>query len=444
MAAPGLIIAATASGRGKTLITLGLIEALQKRSLRVASFKAGPDYIDPGFHRLATGRPCLNLDSWAMRLETLAALADACQTGADLVVGEGVMGLFDGAPDGSGSTADLAALLDLPVLLVIDCKGMGASAAAVAEGFIRYREDVEVVGIILNRCAGERHAQTIIRACDDRFSTVVLGWLPENPELRLPSRHLGLVQATEQEDLPTVIQKAADLVASRLDFDRLLKLKRHFGLNLHGPRARPLPALGQRIAIAQDVAFAFLYPAIVEGWRNAGAELSFFSPLSDQGPAKDADAVFLPGGYPELHAGKLSNNQGWLGGLKAARDRGAAIYGECGGFMVLGRHLVDGDGTAHPMAGLLPIDTSFAQRRLHLGYRQMSLTGPSLLGSKGARFRGHEFHYASRTDDFSAPPLFQVRDADGRELGDTGAVVGRVAGSFLHLIDAAPHLAIVR
>lgn len=436
MSAPGLIIAAPASGSGKTTLTLALLRALRGAGVAVASFKVGPDYLDPMLHTRASGRQCINLDSWAMRIETLAGLTDDLVRDAELVVGEGVMGLFDGAADGRGSTADLASLFDLPVILVADARGMAASAAALIEGFTRHRDDVEVAGVIFNRVGSEAHAALLRRACDDRFAQPVLGCLPADARLELPERHLGLVQADELPALDDFLEGAAALVSEHVDLTRLHRLARPFGLGLYGPPARPLRPLGQRIAVARDLAFAFAYPAVLDGWRTAGAEIVFFAPLADEPPDLGADAVYLPGGYPELHAGTLAGNRTFLDGVRAAAARDAAVYGECGGFMALGDRLIDRQGQGHQMAALLPVTTSFAEPRLHLGYRHMQLLASSPLGQPGTTYRGHEFHYARLLDGGDAPALFEVTDARRRSLGQIGARVGSVCGSFLHVIDS--------
>ncbi|MFL5337313.1 MAG: cobyrinate a,c-diamide synthase [Geminicoccaceae bacterium] len=436
MSAPGVILAAPSSGSGKTTLTLGMLAALRRRGLVVGSFKVGPDYIDPAFHTAASGRPTYNVDPWAMRFETLAGLLEESGRGCDLLLGEGVMGLFDGSADGTGSTADLAALFGLPVVLVVDVTGMGASVAALIDGFRRHRDDVEVNGVILNRVASPTHAELLTRACFESVSTPVLGTILRDAALALPSRHLGLVQAVEHPDLRAFVESAADLVEARIDLDRVQRLARPPSVSLLGPDTRPLPPLGQRIALAHDRAFAFAYMAILDGWRRQGAELLPFSPLADQGPDTSADAVFLPGGYPELHAATLAGNQRLLTGLRAAGDRGAFIYGECGGYMVLGRALVDRDGTSHSMAGLLPTVTSFAEPRLHLGYRQMELLADCPLGPPGTPYRGHEFHYARELSrDGQAP--FRSRCARGLDPVEQGCRKGLVMGSFLHLVDRA-------
>jgi cobyrinic acid a,c-diamide synthase len=434
---PGLIIAAPASGSGKTLVTLGLLGAYAARGLAVAAAKVGPDYIDPAFHAAACGRPGISLDGWAMRDGTLNA-AIAGLAAADLVVCEGVMGLLDGAdvPTGSpdGSTADIAALTGWPVVLVVDSRGMAASAAAVVAGFARARPDIRVAAAIFNRVGGERHRRMIVRALAALCPEVVpLGFLPPDAALALPSRHLGLVQACEHPELAAFLAAAARLVAAHVDLDALAALARPART---GPAtADPsLPPPGGRIAVASDAAFAFAYPAVLEGWRRAGAELAPFSPLAGQAPEADCDAVYLPGGYPELHAGRLAANAGFLAGLAAAAGRGAAILGECGGYMVLGRGLVDAAGSRHAMAGLLPVETSFATRRLQLGYRRAVLLADGPLGRAGQAFRGHEFHFATIAAE-AGDRLFAVTDSAGTTLPDAGCRAGRVVGSFVHLID---------
>lgn len=428
-----LIVAAPASGSGKTLATLGLLAAFRRRGLAVAAAKTGPDYIDAAYLAAASGQPCLNLDPWAMRPSMMRALAGEAACGADLLLVEGVMGLFDGAADGRGATADLAVALDLPVLLVLDARGTGASLAATARGFRDHRRDVRVVAALANRVASPRHG-AILDAAFSGLGLALLGRLPPRDDLVLKSRHLGLVQARERTDLDALLDQAADWVERDVDLDALLAL------------AAPLPAAGrhptriappgQRVAIASDDAFAFAYPHVLGGWRAAGAELSFFSPLADEEPAPDADAIYLPGGYPELHAGRLAASSRWLAALRMAASRGLPIYGECGGFMVLGAAIVDRTGARHEMADLLPVVTSFAKPRLHLGYRRIETRIALPLAPRGAALRGHEFHYATLAtpiDAMRAP--FEASDALGASLGPVGAASGSVFGSFLHLID---------
>lgn len=439
MIAPGLIIAAPSSGSGKTTVTLGVLRALRRRGLRVAAAKSGPDYIDPAFHAAASGRPALNLDAWAMRPQTLAGLAAALARDADLVVCEGAMGLFDGVDaQGTGSCADLAARTGWPVALVVDVRAMAASAGALIAGFAGHRQDVHVAGVIFNGVGSPAHAALVGAAAAAACPGVVrLGALARDRRLSLPGRHLGLVQAREHDSLDAFIEAAADRVSGAIDIDALAKLARPWAGTHDAPAdIAPVPPLGQRIAVARDDAFAFAYPATLGGWRRRGAELRFFSPLADEAPAADADAVFLPGGYPELHAGRLAAGARFIEGLRRAARRGATVYGECGGYMVLGEALTDAEGNDHAMAGLLPVRTSFAARRLALGYRTVRLRGDSALGAAGTHYRGHEFHYATLAHaEPGAIPLFDAADARGAALGEVGQRVGSVYGSFIHLVD---------
>jgi cobyrinic acid a,c-diamide synthase len=320
--------------------------------------------------------------------------------------------------------------LRLPVVLVLDVARQGQSVAALARGFADFRPDVDIAGVILNRVGSDRHA-AMLRAALDEANVRVFGAIPRSPALALPERHLGLVQAAEHPDIDAFLPAAAALISDAVDLEAIRRAARPV---TPGEPAAPLPPLGQRIAIAADPAFAFAYPHLLSGWRAAGAELLPFSPLANEPPDETADAVFLPGGYPELHAGRLAGNRRFLGGLGAAAERNALIYGECGGFMVLGEHLIDADGHAHAMAGLVPLTTSFAARQLSLGYREMrhagSLPFPPTL-------RGHEFHYATLVAQGAGTLLFEVRDAAGHQLPPAGLRVGRVMGSWLHVIDGA-------
>jgi cobyrinic acid a,c-diamide synthase len=404
--------------------------------MRVAAAKAGPDYIDPTFHSAASGRPCVNLDLWAMRPATLAGLVAELEAEAELVLCEGVMGLFDGTgPDGeAGSTAALARLTRWPVVLVVDARRQGASAAALIGGFARHDPELPLAGVIFNRVASPRPRALLETALARHVPDVpCLGAMPQDPALALAERHLGLVPASERAEGEAVIERAAAAISESLEFDALLTLARPS--NLGGAAAViPLPPLGQSIAVARDEAFVFAYPAVLNGWRGAGAALSFFSPLADEPPDPDADAVYLPGGYPELHAGRLAAAEKFLNGLRRAAVAGIPVFGECGGYMVLGEALTDAEGRAHRMAGLLPLATSFAERRLHLGYRALALLQDGPLGHAGGRFRGHEFHYAT-TLFAGGEALFMAADSCGVDLGRTGLRCGSVAGSFMHLID---------
>ncbi len=439
-AVPGLIVAAPRSGAGKTTVTLGLLRALRRSGLVVQPFKCGPDYIDPAHHTVAAGRTSFNLDTWAMRADAIHQLVAEQSIGADLAIVEGVMGLFDGAAgegsSGNGSTADLGACLDWPVVLVLDVAGQAATAAAIALGCAHYRDDVRLAGVILNRVASDRH-EALIRPAFQKIGVPVLGSVARSEALALPERHLGLVQASEISALDDTLDQLADTITAAVD---LSALQRAALRSQSRPPSEPgrsvagVPPPGQRIALAQDRAFSFVYPHIVHHWRQAGAEIVPFSPLANEVPDASADAVWLPGGYPELHAHTLAAADKFFTALAASAQRGVSIHGECGGFMVLGDGLVDADGRHHRMSGLLRLETSFAQRRLHLGYRRANLLADCALGRKGQMVAGHEFHYTSATklDD---QPLVTCTDAAGEAVTEHGLRRGSVSGTFFHAID---------
>lgn len=424
----GLLIAAPTSGSGKTTVTLGLLRALRNQAIAVKPGKAGPDYIDPAFHKIACGRECLNFDPWAMRPELLAAHA---ATSGSLVV-EAMMGLYDAAADHTGSPASLAKMLGLSVVLVVDCARMSHSVGALVRGYASYDPDVTIAGLILNRVGSPRH-ESMLRAGLAGAGIPILGVIPQDKQLGLPERHLGLVQAGEIEGIEAFMEHAADMVARCCDIGRLADLSQRDAVGPESPPCR-IPALGSRISIARDEAFAFTYPHLLDGWRAEGAAISWFSPLADEAPDMSSDAIFLPGGYPELHAGKLGNAENFRRGMLSKAASGAVIYGECGGYMTLGEALVDASGTSHEMLGLLPLTTSFASRKRHLGYRKVrGLSGPFA----GLGLTAHEFHYSTVVHEGQAERLFDAVDAAGEVVGPAGLCRDNVSGSYMHMIDLA-------
>lgn len=434
----GLLISAIRSGAGKTTVTLGLLAALARRGIRLRAAKAGPDYIDPAFHAAATGSPCVNLDSWTMPPALLQALMARAADSAELIAVEGVMGLFDGVPasDGrNGSSASIAAQFRLPVILVLDVTAQSQSAAAVVRGFATHHPDVRIAGVVLNRVGSERHRKLI----SDAIATLnipVVGSVPRDAAFALPERHLGLVQADEHGDLAKRIAALADMAEKHLDLDAILALAAPIENSSLHATAPALSPPGQRIALASDAAFSFIYPHLVDGWRDAGAEIIRFSPLANAAPPEDCDSCWLPGGYPELHAGALAAATTFRADLaRFAQTR--PVHGECGGYMVLGEGLEDANGHRHAMTGLLSHTTSFAKRKLHLGYREAKLLANSVIGSQGAIIRGHEFHYASLTDLGSDEPLVDLTNADGQPLPERGGRRGNVTGTFFHAIARA-------
>ena len=432
MSARAFIVGAARSGSGKTSVAVGLMRAFARRGLVVRGAKSGPDYIDPAFHAAATGAPGVNLDSWAMPPPFLGHLA-AAQAEADVLVVESAMGLFDGvpaAPGRSGAAADLARAWGVPVLLVLDVSGQSQTVAAIARGFAGHDPGVRIAGVVLNQVASERH-ERLCRAAVEAIGLPVVGAVRRNPEMALPERHLGLVQAREHGALEAFIDRLGGILAASVDLDAVLALAAP--LAAEGDAGAALPPPGQRIALADDAAFAFVYPHVLRHWRAAGAEIVPFSPLADEGPDPSCDACWLPGGYPELHAGRIAAAERFLGGLRrfaAARP----VHGECGGFMVLGQAIEDADGVTHAMAGLLGQATSYARRRMNLGYRQARLLADSPIGPAGARVRGHEFHYSRVTEAGGDAALAELADGEGRPLGPSGARRGNVTGTFFHAI----------
>jgi cobyrinic acid a,c-diamide synthase len=434
MTARALIIGAPRSGSGKTSVTIGLLRAFQRRGIKVRGIKTGPDYIDPGFHEAATRLPGLNLDSWAMAPDLLRHLAMEQAADADLVLIESAMGLFDGIPGEpgrSGAASDLARLLGLPVLLVLDVSGQSQTAAAVACGFMHYDRDVRIAACILNRAGSERHRKLSSEAIE-AIGLPVVGTVLRDPTLSLPERHLGLVQASELPEMDAHIDRLADTMERSLDLDAIYAAAGTFHMPT-GSLDKALPPPGQRIALAQDAAFTFLYPHLKRQWHAMGAELLPFSPLADEAPPKDCDICWLPGGYPELYAGALAAADTFKRGLTEFAGE-KPVHGECGGYMVLGETLEDAEGVSHAMTGLLSHSTSFATRKMNLGYRRVTLQAQCGLGDAGDMLRGHEFHYASVISPGTDEPLAMIADGAGREIGPSGGRRGLVSGSFFHAI----------
>jgi cobyrinic acid a,c-diamide synthase len=428
---PGLMISAPSSGTGKTTVMLGLLRAFSEDGLTVQPYKSGPDYIDPAFHLAAAKRASFNLDTWAMDDTLLNAVASQA-AGADICIGEGSMGLYDGvATRGQtafGTSAETAKRMGWPVILVVDVGGQAQSAAATALGFKNFDLDVPFAGVILNRVASPRH-ERLTRLGMEKAGIKVLGSLPRRGDLSLPERHLGLIQAVEHPDLEAAIAGYATFLRENVDLAAI----KSAAMSGPAPTAQPLPTPpAQRIALARDAAFSFTYPHLLTGWRNAGAEILPFSPLNDEAPDADADLVWLPGGYPELHGGVLAAAATYRAGLRKHAET-KPVHGECGGYMALGEALIDKQGYRHQMAGLLGLVTSYEKRKFHLGYRRAVLQSAMPGFAAGDALRGHEFHYTTILDEPDAP-LAQVFDADGNPVPETGSIKGNVTGSFFHLI----------
>ena len=430
MAATGLVLGGVSSGCGKTLVALGLMRACRNRGIDIAAAKAGPDYIDPGFHTAAAGSPSINLDPFAMDPGYLAALASEHGSADSMLLVEGVMGVRDG---GEASTASLAAHLGLPLVLVMDIRGQSETAAAVAEGIRSSLTcmGVDLAGVILNRSRSERHT-VLVRGALEGEGIKVFGTVLENDSITVPSRHLGLVQADDIVELEGVLEGAARLCEEGVDIPALLATAKPIKAAVEDLTKQNgvIPPPAQRIAIAEDAAFGFGYEHLKRQWRSMGAELLPFSPLADEAPTKDAGFVYLPGGYPELHLETLAGAEGFRSGLGALAKAGAPIYGECGGYMVLGRTITGADGKRYPMMGLLGVETGFQKPKRHLGYRRLKRVGAAPLPKQ---LLGHEFHYTAILAE-EGEPLFEAHNKEGKYLGPTGLCRGSVSGSYMHMI----------
>jgi len=439
-----VVIAGVASGVGKTTVACGLMGALVARGLAVQGFKVGPDYIDPSYHGQVTGRPARNLDSWLLPPATLRALFARAAGRADVAVVEGVMGLYDGRHGGGdeGSTAAVAKLLGLPVVLVVDVSRQGRSAAATVLGFQRLDPVVRLVGVILNRVGSERHRETVAEAVEAATGLPVLGAVDREAGLAAPERYLGLVPCFENPSGADYFARAAAAIARGVDLDRLLARCEATATGVNGddsPLPAPATATRARLAVARDRAFGFYYADALDLLAAEGLELAGFSPLADSALPPDADGVYLGGGFPELFAAELAANRPLLRQLRALARRGLPIYAECGGLMYLARSLVDAAGARHTLAGLVPAEVSLAGARLTLGYREATAAADSLLLRRGERVRGHEFHYSRLEPRTGQRAAYTIA---GRQPPAEGHASGALLASYVHLhLAGAPHLA---
>jgi len=438
MRCPRLVIAGTQSGIGKTTATLALLAILKARGRRVQAFKVGPDFIDPGHHAAATGRASRNLDGWMLGVAVNREVFLRAAPDADISIIEGMMGLFDGSGllGDVGSTAEVAKQLRAPVLLVIDGSAMARSAAAMASGYARFDRDLRVAGVLFNRVNSESHYRLLKDAVEAETDLAVVGYLRSDPELTIGDRHLGLVTAIERgsRDLYERLGRAA---AETVDLDRIEALAgsaedvEEAPSRPHvSPRARAGPPI--RVGVAYDPAFCFYYPDNLELLEAEGAELVRFSPLSDQAlPA--IDLLYLGGGYPELYGERLARNVAMRGAIRAFAERGGTIYAECGGMMYLTQAIRDFDGRTHEMVGLFPAEAVMKRPGLTLGYREVRVTRPCVLGDAGLIARGHEFHYSSLVPTGPLEYACTLTDAKGQARGQDGLIVGNVLALYTHL-----------
>lgn len=428
----GIMIAGTHSGCGKSTISLGLMAALKRQGLAVQPFKAGPDFIDAGLHRLMTGRPSRNLDIWMCGKDYVKDSFATHSSGADIALVEGVMGMYDG----DQSTAGLAETLAVPVLLVIDAYGMAESAGAVVDGFLARQKaaypSLKIAGVIFNRVASERHFR---RVRDSVRDVPVLGFLSRDAGFSIPHRHLGLHTAEDNPLSGDSVEGLSKAVLESIDIDRILKAAEiGAGTVTPAPKICSAQESPLTLAVAHDRAFCFYYEDNLDMLKDAGFGIKYFSPMSDKTLPEDADAVYLGGGYPELHASELSANSSMLGSIRSWASSGRPVYAECGGMMYLSSGITDGEGGRFGMAGVFPFETRMRTGRSFLGYREALLRADCMLGVKGEKIRGHEFHYSEVSDDARPADLcYSLYDSSGIHIKDEGYRIKNILASYVHL-----------
>jgi cobyrinic acid a,c-diamide synthase len=434
----GFFVAGTASGVGKTTATLALIAAMQRRGLVVQAFKGGPDFLDTGHHTRIAGRTARNLDTWMLSADANREVLRNAAAGADILVAEGMMGLFDGK-DGlteSGSSAEIAKLLKLPVILVVDAGKSARSIAAVVMGFELFDPELQLAGVILNRAASERHFEMLRSAIAAKCRTPVLGWLPRDPAIAIPERHLGLQTAEEADggsSLEVLSGRLAEIAETHLDMPRVLALSCGLDLNPEYIPKKVTNTESVRIGVARDAAFSFYYEDNFDLLRQSGAVIVPFSLLHGKVLPPSLDALYLGGGYPELHAMQLSENTAMLEAIRDFASSGRPIYAECGGMIYLSRSLATLDEATHPMAGVLPMDFAMTNKLVNFGYVTVELTDECLLGQSGTVFRGHSFHYSRLLQQPELPTSYRVTySLSGREEHE-GFCTGNVLASYVHV-----------
>lgn len=431
---PRIVIAGTQSGVGKTTVVTGLLATLRKRGINVQSYKIGPDYIDPGYHRLASGRTAHNLDTWLVPQEKLAGLFARTAAGCDLAVIEGVMGLFDGGRGGISSTAAIAKELSAPVVLVLDARSAGESVAATALGFISYDPNLAIAGLIVNRLGSDSH-QAIVAEALSRLGVPVFGYMRRSETLGVSERHLGLVPVSEETEAAARVRAMRIQVERSIAIEELIKTARSAPpLAVSRPAAAPA-ARHARIAVAQDEAFSFYYPESLAALEEAGADIVPFSPLRDD-RLPDVDGLVLGGGFPEMFLPELAANRDMHQAIRRAAGLNMPIYAECGGLMYLSRQIVDFDGQAFDLVGLVPAVCRMESRLQTVGYVEATALGDNILCCSGDVLRGHEFHFSKMeltcpADDFDWAFQFKKMRTGNIYLG--GFAAGSVLASYLHI-----------
>lgn len=447
-----IVIAGTSSGAGKTTITVGLMAALRRRGLRVQGFKCGPDYIDPTYHSAATGRPSRNLDTWMVPHETMQATFRKGSDSADISIIEGVMGLYDGKDplSDAGSTAEIAMLLDSPVILVLNVQSVGRSAAAMVLGYQTLNRSVQIAGVVVNQCGSANHYQLVKSAIEQVCGIPVVGWLGRDEALHMPERHLGLVPAVERGELDPLFEKLADVIEQGLDLDALLAIAES-APPLVGSETPLIPSAnlergldGPVIAVAKDAAFHFYYAENLEMLEQLGAKLIYFSPLSGEKVPEEADGVYIGGGFPEVFAEELAAHADVRHDLKERVSKGLPLFAECGGYMYLAQSILDADGRSHEMAGIIPARVSVRKKLAALGYREITAQSDCLLFERGETARGHEYHY-STIEPIADEPYPYIYETKGmRGTSQDGYASANVMAGYVHIHFASNPNAAIR
>lgn len=434
---PRVVIAGTNSGVGKTTIVAGLLAALTEQGKRMQAYKVGPDYIDPGFHKLASGNDCYNLDTWLVPPEEMIPFFAGTAASADMSIIEGVMGLYDGGREGISSTAEIAVQLGAPVILVINCQSMGESAAAIAQGFRDYDPRVDIRGVILNRLGSDNH-ELMIRQAMERLGMPVIGAIHRDERMNSPERHLGLTPVTETD--PTeAIHAIREAVKNSVDLEALLVIAKHAPALTLAEKPRRQETAGIRLGIAYDEAFSFYYPASLQALAEEGAELVYFSPLRDK-QLPEVDGLVFGGGFPEMFLTELSGNRAMKRALQAAHEESMPIYAECGGLMYLCETITDFEGQPYPMVGLVPANCVMQERLQRVGYVTAEAAADNILAARGEKLRGHEFHFSTTEPSMEAFPegkkfpwAFCLEGGRKQQTYQGGYVEGNLLASYLHI-----------
>ena len=445
---PRIMIAGTNSGVGKTTVTLGIMSALVQKGINVQGFKAGPDYIDPSHHTFVTGNASRNLDTWVMGNNACRELFQRSAANADISVIEGVMGLYDGSIDSTehGSSAHLAKILSTPVILVVNARGVAQSAGAIVMGFKEFDKDIQLSGVIVNNVASNSHYECIKKSIEDSCSVTVLGYLKKDKDIIIPERHLGLVPSDENRINSALYDKLGQMVLETIDTERLLKAAGSAGIFPDYNKSifvNKNDSLNVKLAIARDNAFCFYYQDDIDLFEALGAKIKYFSPLNDRYLPDDVDGIFLGGGFPELYATKLMENESMRISILEAHKQGTVIYGECGGMMYLLEKLIDCDGRSFKMSGILRGTSKMENKRQGLGYIIADVASDNIICKRGDSFRAHEFHW-SKLQNVPDDNIFayNTRKSNGSKSGVDGLLNKNVLASYSHVhFSSNPELA---